>query len=45
MTDLDRPIAPRWPHLMESEMLKGSPMPGEGLCLASSTPALATTRT
>jgi glutamate-1-semialdehyde aminotransferase len=36
MTGLDRPMAPRWPHLMENEMLKGAPMPGEGLCFASS---------
>lgn len=36
MTGLDRPMAPRWPHLMESEMLKSASMPGEGLCFASS---------
>lgn len=36
MTGLDCPLAPRWPDLMESEMLKNAPMPGEGLCFASS---------
>jgi glutamate-1-semialdehyde 2,1-aminomutase len=36
MTGFDRPLAPRWPGLMESEMLNGAPMPGEGLCFASS---------